>query len=383
MVGGSNHSASFTGTLSGLNTSNVTKTGTGAQTIGQPTYTGTTTISSGTLQFGDGVHSFAAIPAGTILDNGILAFDVPTGSALGYSNTISGIGGVTMIGPGAMTLSSLGNSYSGGTTVFAGTLISATSTSLGTGPATTAGGILDLGTQPVGFNGSGGWVLNGGATIANNDLTITTNAGGEARSAFFNQVVPISSFNVSYTYLDTTGGGADGSAFVLQNVGLTAVGTGGGQLGFGGIGSPAFAVAFNVYSPNTVGYEFITGSNGLTDPFSSTGSVNLASTTPVNVNLVYNGTTLSMTLSQGTNAFTASAMLNLVSILGGSTAYVGFTGGTGGAERNRTFPIFPTARLGAPRSVPHTRTTSSSPPEIPEPFRCRRARDNRRSPWAA
>ena len=340
-MGGSNDSASFTGTISGSNASNVAKTGTGVQTIGQPTYTGTTTISSGMLQFGDGVHSFAAIPAGTIADNGMLAFAIPAGAALSYGNTISGAGAVIVTRPGTLTLSSLANAYSGGTTVFAGTLISATSTSLGTGPATAAGGILDLGTQPIGFNGSGtGWTLNGGATIANNDLTITTNAGSEARSAFFNQVVPISSFNVSYTYVDTTGGGADGSAFVLQNVGLMAVGSGGGQLGFGGIGSPAFAVAFNIYSPNTVGYEFITGSNGLTDPFTSTGNVNLASTTPVTVNLVYNGTTLTMTLTQGTNTFTASATLNLVSILGGSTAYVGFTGGTGGAEAQQDISNF-------------------------------------------
>ncbi len=91
-VGGANHNASFTGTLTGTSGTNIIKTGTGSQTVAKPNYGGPTTINSGTLQFGDGTHSFTAIPAGTITDNGTLSIAIPTGSTLTYANGISGSG---------------------------------------------------------------------------------------------------------------------------------------------------------------------------------------------------------------------------------------------------------------------------------------------------
>ena len=46
----------------------------------------------------------------------------------------------------------------------------------------------------------------------------------------------------------------------------------------------------------------------------------------MNVSLVYDGTTLTMTLTQGGNTFTDSLVINLATLLGSSTAFVGFTG---------------------------------------------------------
>jgi hypothetical protein len=50
------------------------------------------------------------------------------------------------------------------------------------------------------------------------------------------------------------------------------------------------------------------------------------------VQLVYNGTTLTMTITDTVTqaTYTTSFTINIPSTVGGNTAYVGFTGGTGG-----------------------------------------------------
>ena len=60
--------------------------------------------------------------------------------------------------------------------------------------------------------------------------------------------------------------------------------------------------------------------------------MNLHSGDVFHVVMSYDGTTLTMTItdmSNTTQTFTTSWPVNIASIVGGSTAYVGFTGGTG------------------------------------------------------
>ena len=85
-------------------TGNVTKVGAGTLILGQPQYTGTTTISAGTLQIGDGVDPLSVLPTSSIVDNGALVFDTPTGNQLTYAQTISGSGSLTVIGGGTLYL---------------------------------------------------------------------------------------------------------------------------------------------------------------------------------------------------------------------------------------------------------------------------------------
>lgn len=99
-------------------TGHFIKSGDGILTVlGNNTYTGGTTINSGTLQLGNGGTTGAI--TGNILNNSSLIFN--RGDALTYGNVISGTGGVAKSGDGTLTLTGQ-NTYSGSTSITAGTL---------------------------------------------------------------------------------------------------------------------------------------------------------------------------------------------------------------------------------------------------------------------
>jgi hypothetical protein len=64
----------------------------------------------------------------------------------------------------------------------------------------------------------------------------------------------------------------------------------------------------------------------------SSSGVNLSSGDLMSAHLTYDGTTLTLTLTDTVTgaSFTTSAALNIPGAVGGNTAYVGFTGSTGG-----------------------------------------------------
>ena len=88
-------------------------------TSGNNTYTGTTLVTSGTLQVGDGVTTNGSLPAGNVTDNGALIFANP--SAMTFAGAIGGNGQLAKTGSGAFILTAA-ETYSGPTTVSAGTL---------------------------------------------------------------------------------------------------------------------------------------------------------------------------------------------------------------------------------------------------------------------
>ncbi|MDX3900374.1 MAG: autotransporter-associated beta strand repeat-containing protein [Sphingobium sp.] len=107
---------SFAGTVSG--TGALVQAGTGTTILtADNNYTGGTTISAGRLQLGDGGTSGGVV--GDVINNGTLAFD--RSDAVTFAGVISGTGAVTQVGAGT-TILTAANSYTGGTTISAGTL---------------------------------------------------------------------------------------------------------------------------------------------------------------------------------------------------------------------------------------------------------------------
>lgn len=132
----SNSDSEFDGVISG--TGSLTKSGSGVLALtGTNTYSGATTVAGGTLQIGNG-GTTGSISA-NVTDNAALAFD--RSDAMTYSGVISGSGTVAQLGTGTLSLNA-NNTYTGLTTIAAGTL------ALGTGGASgsVAGDIFNNGT---------------------------------------------------------------------------------------------------------------------------------------------------------------------------------------------------------------------------------------------
>jgi RHS repeat-associated protein len=176
--------------------------------------------------------------------------------------------------------------------------------------------------------------LNGGATITpGGQLQLTDGGGGEARSAWFTTEVPVQTFTTDFTFQQINANG-DGMSFTIQGQGAGAVGGSGGGMGYSSIPT-SVAVKFALYGwSNGATGLYVDGaapnSGGI--DLSSTG-INLHSGDVMDAHLVYDGTNLTMTLTDtATNASVTEVFpVDIPSIVGGNTAYVGFTGGTGAA----------------------------------------------------
>jgi hypothetical protein len=146
----------------------------------------------------------------------------------------------------------------------------------------------------------------------------------------------VQKFTTDFTFLETAAN-ADGFAFVIQNAGAAARGGLGGDLGYQGIGS-SVAVKFDLYNNAGEGADstgfYVDGAQPTVPALSLTASgVNLHNPDPMHAHLSYDGSTLTLTLTDTVSgaSFTASQAINIPATVGGNTAYVGFTAGTGGS----------------------------------------------------
>ena len=103
---------------------------------GANSYSGGTTIATGTLQLGDGGTSGSVI--GNISNNAVLALNRSDDVTL--AGVISGTGTVSQVGTGTVTLTGV-NTYTGGTTISAGALIGS-ATSFGSGAILNDGALI-------------------------------------------------------------------------------------------------------------------------------------------------------------------------------------------------------------------------------------------------
>lgn len=180
------------------------------------------------------------------------------------------------------------------------------------------------------------FTFNGGATVVNGRIRLTEAVGGQARSVYANALQSITNFTTTFTYVKN--GTADGATFVIQRDarGLTALGEGGGALGYGYETTaanriqPSFAFAFNFYNGHPIGTDFLTNGNNPENGYTQT-NINVGlDNTPITATLSYSNGVMTALLIQNGQSETRTFNVNLPSILGANTAYVGFTGGTGG-----------------------------------------------------
>ena len=200
-----------------------------------------------------------------------------------------------------------------------------------------------------GFATAAGLKLNGTAQISSGARTLQLTDGGkmEAGSAWFSTPTNISTFTSDFSF-QMKNAQADGFTFTLQGSGATALGPVGGGLGYGpdapgnSGGIPkSVAVKFDIYNNRGEGTDsiglYINGASPTTPAIDLTSSgILLSKGDPFHVHLVYDGTTLQVTLTDITTAASSTTMfpVNIPSIVGSSMGYVGFTGGTGGQTVN-------------------------------------------------
>ena len=161
----------FGGVISGAGS--VQQNGTGTTVLtGNNTYTGLTTINAGALQLGNGGTTGSIAGPGNVFNNGILAFN--QSGFLIFERLISGAGSVQQNGTGTTALTA-DNTYTGGTTINAGTL------QLGNGGTTgsIAGNVLNNGI--FAFNRSDvfifGGLISGAGSVQQNGTGTTLLTG--------------------------------------------------------------------------------------------------------------------------------------------------------------------------------------------------------------
>ncbi|HET7105977.1 MAG TPA: Ig-like domain-containing protein, partial [Candidatus Acidoferrum sp.] len=219
-----------------------------------------------------------------------------------------------------------------------------------------------------------GLVLNGTAVLNGTRLRLTDGGASEAGSGWFSTPVNVQTFTTDFMF-QLTAPNADGMTFTIQNTGTTAIGLSGGGLGFGpdtttgpaGIGK-SVAVKFDLYNNAGEGANS-TGiyTNGVSPTMPATalgGGVNLHSGDIFKVHMTYDGTTLTMTITDTVNTaqtFTTSWPINIPATVGANTAYLGFTGGTGGATATQEILTWTFTNTFTPVKTPVVYQSSNLP----------------------
>jgi hypothetical protein len=195
----------------------------------------------------------------------------------------------------------------------------------------------------VGFTSASGLQLNGSSLLNTGANAINiTNGASQAGSFFYTTPMNVQAFTNSFSFQLPAPLG-DGITFVIEGTGPTSIGDAGGALGYSVLTSEkhtftkSLAIKFDVYSNSGEGTDstgaYQDGAPPITPAVDMTSSGLLLTSGHVfNVTMTYNGTALSMTITDATTGktFTNSWTLNIPTIVAGNTAYVGFTGGTGG-----------------------------------------------------
>ena len=281
--------------------------------------------------------TFSPLPGTFSSAQSVTLSDTTTGATIYYTT-------------GGTTPTTASTVYKSAIAVNATTTINAMAAATGYNNSTVASGTYTIASGGTGINyGSGfsstGLILNGSSTINGTRLRLTDGGLNEAASAYYNTAQNVQSFTNDFSF-QLANPNADGMTFIIQNTGTTAISLSGGGLGYGssspsngvvGIGK-SVAVKFDLFNSagegsNSTGL-YINGASPTIPAVTLGGGVNLHSGDVFNVQMTYNGTTLTMTITDASvpaDTFTTSWTVNIPGTVGANTALIGFTAGTGSA----------------------------------------------------
>jgi autotransporter-associated beta strand protein len=314
-------------------TVSLTKSGAGTLTLsGSNSYTGNTLITAGTLQIGNGGTTGSLETSSAITNNGTLIFNRSNAIVQGTdftSTAISGSGSLVQSGSGSLTLSSA-NTYSGGTTLSAGTLNINNATAISSGSLVLAGGTVDNTSGSaitLSNNNSQNW--NGDFTFAGSNAMNTGN-GSVAMNASRQITISNSTFTVGGVISGNSFGltkDGNGTLLLTSNntySGATVINAGTLQIGAGGT-SGGLSTSSAITNNGTLVFNrsnaIVQGTNFSSAAISGTGSLTLNLGT-----LTLNG---SNTYSGGTTLTNGTIYLNSASAIG--TGALTINGGTVGS----------------------------------------------------
>ncbi len=385
------------------------------------------TLGGGTLSFGSGFNGVSVnANRGMTLSTGTSnTLDVAASTSVSYGGIIAGSGSLVKTSAGTLTLTRA-NTYSGSTTISAGTLKlgntgDATNTPLGTGSTSvTSGAVLDLNgytlAKAVGLTINGTGISSAGA-ITNSSATGATYSG--AISLGSNSSVGTSSGNITLSGVLSDGG----SGYTLTKVGtgtITFSGTNtytgattvsGGTLQLNKSGgatlssSTATSVSggtLQVSSNQTLSSLTLSGGNltvdaGVTLTISGPFTISsLSSTITNNGTIILNGTGTgtssalyvnvssgntfnlpgAVTLNSGKRLTINTGILNITgtltdnggSYLGNSTSFFKFAASAGYVSNYSTSPAIPTALWDAASTVTVQGVTATMPTGLGQTF---------------
>lgn len=187
---------------------------------------------------------------------------------------------------------------------------------------------------PAGFDANS--LAVNGAQIRTNGLYLTNGGTDKVTSVYYAIPVDIASFTTDFDF-QMLKAVADGFTFVLQNNGATAIGSGGGGLGYQGM-ADSVAIKFDIYNNAGEGTDstgiYTNGAAPTVPALDLTASqVQLSGGDWLHAHVVYDGTNLTWTITDATAASqpgaTNSVAINIPGLLGSNVAYVGFTAASG------------------------------------------------------
>ena len=360
----------FAGRLVGTASARLLKDGAAACTLSGDLsdFQGTLQVDGGELRLASGgtmaVAALAGAPTGTLVVDGGTDVRVLASSFRGTVDVRSGT--FTVVTAETVLLSGFCGSLTGGTLAVEGagalyfdlptealrartvrlaggaTGRIANEAQLGSADVALAGGTLLLQREVAAgavtladFSDSSEWQFNGVAEEAADGFMLTPCEGTKAGTVFRKTPIDVAQgWLAAFSYTATTNGvdqPADGFAFMLQNQGATALGGTGGCLG-GAVDEsgrtvvkPAVAVTTKIYNSLQMGVY----TNGV--PLFKAEVPGIDRLKPIAYTVTYDGARLAFRIEQGGAVYERACAVDLVDVLGGAQAHVGFTAGTGGS----------------------------------------------------